>query len=831
MRFHDMIFVICDTILRKDVITMKNNCKKGLAILLAVLMLVCAFPFAAFANGETPAHTHTYNKEVKDAKYLKEEGSCTKKAVYYKSCECGASSSESGAAEPATFEGDYKHGELELYRDEVPATCTSKGWTAIKTCKLCNKPVGGDEIPMVPHTVGTPANCVDKAVCSVCKQPFGNVDKNNHKTIVKDAMKPATCKETGLTEGSHCSACNTTITAQQVVPLAAHTPKTVNTPATCTEDGIQNKMICSVCEAVLEAGTVLPKTGHKWGDWVAPAGYSCDVGGTLTRTCSACKANDTVTKKAGEHAAVVDAAVRATCTADGKEEGSHCGICKAVIKEQKVAPALGHEFTGEVKPNKDGTHSFKCVRCGEIGGTVNCVDKNRDCVCDLCREAIPHTFSVYTPDGNATCLQDGTKTSICDICGKAKDTQPDVGSKDRAEHQFKFVAQNDATCLTNAHELGTCTLCGTTMTREIENTALGHDVSDWQYPDDFSCPLGSYRFKTCKRCGDELERETVAPTEHTKVTDPAVKETCTTDGKTEGSHCSVCGEIFIAQAVIPAPGHKADAKGFTTVTVASCEKDGEEQATCSVCGQSFTRAIPATGHKYVSTVVPPTCTAKGYTNHKCTACGKTFNDSVVKATGHSWKITVKPATMKKAGAKVYVCNTCGKKVTKTIDMIKVVKLTAKTYAKTGKKVTPTLLVKNSAGKKLKEGTAYTVKYSGACKKLGTYTVTVTFIGNYSGSKALKFTIVPAAPKTVKTTVSGKNVTVKWSKVSGGDKYIVYTSTSKNGSYKKVGTTTGTSLVLKNVKAGTYYYKVKAIRVLDTGNLTGVASAAAKAKVK
>ena len=815
---------------------MRSNCKKTLAILLAVLMLVCAFPFAAFADNPA-GHTHTYDQTKPDAKYLKEAGTCIKKAVYYKYCTCGASSKDSGASAPETFEGEIdpdNHVNIEVKFPEEKATCAKDGKTAIGKCNDCKKDyVGGKLIPKetVPHTQKTAANCVDKAVCSVCGQSYGAVDPNNHKNVVTDKSKPATCIATGLTEGSHCEACKKTIKAQETVPLAAHTPTPENKPATCTEDGIQNKMICSVCKTVLDPGTVLPKTGHKWGDWVAPAGYSCTTGGTISRTCSVCKQTETATKKPGEHALVVDAAVPATCTADGKAEGNHCGICKAVITEQAVVPALGHSFTGEVKGNKDGTHSFKCERCNEIGGTVKCVDLDRNCVCDLCRENIPHTFTVYNPDGNATCMQDGTKTAVCDICGKVKDTQPDVGSKERAEHQYKFVAQNDATCLGNAHEVGTCTLCGKTMTREIENTALGHDVSDWKYPEGFSCPLGGTRYKDCKRCGTKVQEEPVAAAEHTKVVDPAVKVTCTVDGKTEGSHCSVCGEIFIAQAVIPAEGHKADAKGFTLVKAATCTAPGEEKATCAVCGEGFTREIPPTGHKYAVTVVPATCTAKGYTNHTCSVCGHSYNDNTVKATGHSWKITVKQATMKKAGAKVYVCTVCKKKVTKTIDMITTVKLAAVNYAKTGKKITPTLVVKNSAGKKLKAGTAYTVKYSGNRKNLGTCKVIVTFIGNYAGSKTLKFRIVPAAPKTVKATASGKNATVTWSAVPGGDKYIVYCSTAKDGSYKKVGTTDKTTLTVKNLKAGAYYFKVRAIRVLDSGSLNGFLSAPAKVKVK
>ena len=43
--------------------------------------------------------------------------------------------------------------------------------------------------------------------------------------------------------------------------------------------------------------------------------------------------------------------------------------------------------------------------------------------------------------------------------------------------------------------------------------------------------------------------------EHTTVTDAAVEPTCTETGLTEGSHCSVCGEVLVAQTEVPAKGH------------------------------------------------------------------------------------------------------------------------------------------------------------------------------------------------------------------------------------------------------------------------------------
>lgn len=42
---------------------------------------------------------------------------------------------------------------------------------------------------------------------------------------------------------------------------------------------------------------------------------------------------------------------------------------------------------------------------------------------------------------------------------------------------------------------------------------------------------------------------------HNVVTDEAVEPTCTTEGKIEGSHCSVCNEVLKPQEIIPALGH------------------------------------------------------------------------------------------------------------------------------------------------------------------------------------------------------------------------------------------------------------------------------------
>lgn len=67
--------------------------------------------------------------------------------------------------------------------------------------------------------------------------------------------------------------------------------------------------------------------------------------------------------------------------------------------------------------------------------------------------------------------------------------------------------------------------------------------------------------------------------------------------------------------------------GKWSLTAPTCTKDGSRVRMCSRCDKVETEVIPATGHKYVDTVIKPTYTEKGYTLHKCSRCGSSYKDS------------------------------------------------------------------------------------------------------------------------------------------------------------------------------------------------------------
>ena len=136
--------------------------------------------------------------------------------------------------------------------------------------------------------------------------------------------------------------------------------------------------------------------------------------------------------------------------------------------------------------------------------------------------------------------------------------------------------------------------------------------------------------------------------------------TCTEDGLTEGSKCSVCGEILEKQEIIKATGHKAEKIAGKEAT---CTEDGlTEGSKCSVCGEVLEKqeVIKATSHKAEKIAgKEATCTEDGLTEgSKCSVCGEILKkQEVIEATGHKWSAweVIKEASETEEGSRRRVC--------------------------------------------------------------------------------------------------------------------------------------------------------------------------------
>lgn len=192
-----------------------------------------------------------------------------------------------------------------------------------------------------------------------------------------------------------------------------------------------------------------------------------------------------------------------------------------------------------------------------------------------------------------------------------------------------------------------------TVTGEVTYTAefntVAHVYGEWTTTKAPTCTEKGSHKKVCE-CGKEITEDMPA-TGHTEVPDAAVAPTCTEPGKTEGSHCSVCGEVLTAQQAVNALGH--DMGEFAQTTAPTCTAKGVKTATCKRegCNHTETQDIPAKGHTLEKVEkVAATESKEGVKEHyRCTECGDLFLDE--NGTTPATEDNLKIAKLQKKGCK------------------------------------------------------------------------------------------------------------------------------------------------------------------------------------
>lgn len=208
--------------------TETENCHGGTATCTAkAVCTVCGGEY-----GEMAAHSFTAEKA--EAQYLKSAATCTKKAVYYKSCAVCGLSSEGTADEATFFSGnalDHNWGAWTSNEDGAHTrTCTVDGCSAgtqtencidankdhkcdicdyiISECADDNKDHKCDYCgkKLTEHTGGK-ATCKDKAKCEVCGAEYGELDAKNHTNLKHFQATAATKTTEGNIEYWYCEGC------------------------------------------------------------------------------------------------------------------------------------------------------------------------------------------------------------------------------------------------------------------------------------------------------------------------------------------------------------------------------------------------------------------------------------------------------------------------------------------------------------------------------------------------------------------------------------------------------------------------------------------------
>ncbi len=471
---------------------------------------------------------HAY--EVKDTStlYLKSAATCTEKAVYYYACYCGAKSN-------LTYE--YGTSLSHDYRTEVTApTCTELGYTTY-TCNRCKDSYVQDYLPALNHNYNKAMilpTCTEQGytayTCSACGDIYKDdyVDALGHGEISHSALAP-TCTQVGWNAYVTCSRCD--YTTYEELAATGHDYTVVVTPPTCTEKGYTT-YTCHCRDSYV--GDYVDALGHEEIPHSALAPTCTQMGWNAYVTCSRCDYTTYEELAATGHDYIV-VVTHPTCTERGYT--TYTCHCKDTYVDKYVAP-LGHSPAAVEENEVEPT----CTKAGSYEAVVYCLacqeelSRESKVLPALGHEEIPH--SALAP----TCTQVGWNAYV------------------------------------------TCSRCDYTTYEELAATGHSHTAVVTEP----TCTEKGYTAHTC-RCGDTYKDSYVDALGHMEVTDEAVAPTCTATGLTEGSHCSVCKEVLVAQQIVNETGHTP---GEWIVNKPATESaEGERHKLCGTCGEVVEREI------------------------------------------------------------------------------------------------------------------------------------------------------------------------------------------------------------------------------------------------
>ena len=441
-----------------------------------------------------------------------------------------------------------------------------------------------------------------------------------------------------------------------------------------------------------------------------------------------------------------------------------------------------------------------------------------------------HTYGSAVITKQPTCTSEGTKTKTCTKCGA---TVTETIAKLSHSYTATVVAP---TCTANGYTLHKCSVCGTSY-KDNTTKATGHSYGNSVVTKQPTCTSEGTAIKTCTKCNATVT-EKLPEKGHTAVTDKGYPATCTTAGKTDGSHCSVCNTVIKVQTVINATGHKSS--GWIVDKAASIGVKGSKHKECAVCKKVLeTAEIPALSRISISKASVTLSTSTYAYDGKAKKPGvtvklngKTLKNGTDYTVSYSNNTKVGTATVKITGKGNYTGS-----VSKTFKIKNNFKKATvsgiSTKAFTGKNITQSITVKYN-GKTLKKGTDYTVSYSNN-KSIGTATVKIAGKGSYTGTITKTFKINPAKQEIQKLTSKSKAFFVDWAQKGSATGYeIQYATNSKFTSAKKVTITnkkTDKTTISKLSGKKKYYVRVRSYTTVKGTKYYGAWSASKSVTTK
>ena len=581
-----------------------------------------------FTSGSPIAHS--FVNEVVKAEALKSEATATMDAIYYKSCACGAISTN----EEDTFNLHVYN--QETVKDEAlksAATCTNAA-VYHKSC-ACGAVSASDEDVF---TIGSPApHTYDKEV------------------VKEETLKAeATCESAAVYYKScACGAVSEseadTFTSGDPI---AHTydqeivsDDTLKTEATCKSAAVYYKS-CD-CGAISESDNETFTSGA-----TAPHSYSST---TTPATCES------------------PAIIVYLCD---------CGDTYSDYDGDK----LGHDISGVVPTEKlvEGCQYILVYEC-----------KRQGCGADVDGETVYHHNHIASIDKAATCTEDGLKVFKC-ACGD--ELEPEVIEHDPTGHKWVL-----GTVSQEGKRIDECSVChetksvtvydgnttGSTNASDLKDTEIELNDANINLGSDVVDKIGDQKISVSadKLTGDDRKNIGLSEDALGQVGDNPIYNFTISNGQENISDFGENNYVTITLPYELKPGEDVDSIAIWFISDKCQKEDCDNGDHCEDASHrlvsinatynngfvtfktnhfsyyTVTKLTPAErcelyGHNYSVQHVEGSCTQDSYDRYVCVRCHDKYVDNYVSAPGHKYTVKTNEASCTEHGSVVYDCDNC-----------------------------------------------------------------------------------------------------------------------------------------------------------------------------
>ncbi len=436
----------------------------------------------------------------------------------------------------------------------VAATCTESGYTAGVYCEDCETYISGHEVvAALGHSWGdwvqtTAPGCVTEGVetqaCISCGETRTQAVEATGHSYVSVVTAP-TATASGYTTHS-CENCGDSYTDTTTYLVSFHTPGGVAAvdAVICGENGIELPVaeapegytfVGWAEEAVTDLVT-MPSVYTEFYNAIETgvtlyALYSYVVEGESTGSGNYIKVTEAPQDWSGEYLIVYETD---SYIFDGSLEtlDATSNYQAVTISDSTITAAEGDAYRFVIAA-VDGGHSIQSASGVYMGRTANSNGLNED------TSALVNTISLNS-DGTVNIIGAGGAYLRYNASSN--------------QYRFRYYKSSSYTsqkaiCLYKKDGASATTY----YTTEIATECTHENITAVTV--DAGCTTDGSVTVTCDDCGTCISTEVLPALGHTEVVDEAVAASCTETGLTEGSHCSVCNEVLVAQEAIAALGH------------------------------------------------------------------------------------------------------------------------------------------------------------------------------------------------------------------------------------------------------------------------------------